>query len=173
MLILSQNKEIKDELSKIQFEMVTRVEKVEAEIENLKVDIGAVKTSQEFQNGRFETQKLIQENIQSNYIKQEKNILRYEKRIMDQEREALDEKLSRNYMENNSRKINLEITGIPAVADEDCKKIIYTLGKLIQVEDEHLNNIDVAHRLTNSNGKIPAIIVKFKSRTDRDKYFEK
>ena len=31
----------------------------------------------------------------------------------------------------------------------------------------------MAHRLTNSNGKIPAIIVKFKSRTDRDKYFER
>ena len=51
---------------------------------------------------------------------------------------------------------------------------IYKLGKLINVEDEHLKNIDVAHRLlTNSTDKIPAIIVKFKSRTDRDKYFEK
>ena len=76
-------------------------------------------------------------------------------------------------MENSSRKLNLEITGIPVVADENCKKLVYTLGKLIQVDDEHLKNIDVAHRLTNSNGKIPAIIVKFKSGTDRDKYFER
>ena len=76
-------------------------------------------------------------------------------------------------MENNSRKLNLEITGIPAVADENCKKLVYTLDKLIQVDDEHLKNIDVAHRLTNSNGEILAIIVKFKSRTDRDKYFER
>ena len=73
MLILSQNKEIKDELSKFQFEMVTRVEEVQTEIENIKLDIGAVKTSQEFQTGQFEIHKFSQENIQSNYIKQEKN----------------------------------------------------------------------------------------------------
>ena len=56
MLILPQHKEIKDEISKFQFEMVKRVEEVEAEIESMKLDIGAVKTSQEFQNGQFETQ---------------------------------------------------------------------------------------------------------------------
>ena len=56
-------------------------------------------------------------------------------------------------MENNSRKINLEITGIPAVTDENCKQII---------EDEHLKNIDVAHRLlTHSTDKIAVIIVKY------------
>ena len=124
MLILTQNQEIKDELSKLKIEMVKRVEEVEAEIEGFKLDIGAIKKSQDFQNGQFQNHKLVQENIQSNHIKLEKNLLIYENRILNLEREALDEKLARNYMENNSRKLNLEITGIPAVADENCKKLV-------------------------------------------------
>ena len=44
---------------------------------------------------------------------------------------------------------------------------------MIRVEDKYLN-IDVAHRLlTNCEERIPAIIVKFICREDRDKFFEK
>ena len=69
--------------------------------------------------------------------------------------------------------MNIEVTGIQTIADENYKQIIYKLGKLIKVQEEHLNNIDVAHRLLTHTNKIPAIIVKFKSRTDRDHFFEK
>ena len=41
------------------------------------------------------------------------------------------------------------------------------------VKEEHLNNIDVAHRLLTHTDKIPAIIVKFKSRTDRQIFRKK
>ena len=59
----------------------------------------------------------------------------------------------------NSRKINIEITGIPVVQNEDCKQIVYKLVKVMNVEEEYLNNIDVAHRLLSvSEEKIPAII---------------
>ena len=44
-------------------------------------------------------------------------------------------------MENNSRKINLEITGIPTVADEDCKKVVYALGKLLFTHHQCLTSL--------------------------------
>ena len=116
---------------------------MEDEIGNIKTDIGCIKKSQKFQSGQFESHKQIQENIQNNYVLHEKKLLLYEYRIMSLEREVLDEKLARNYMENNSRKMNIEVTGIPTTADENCKQIIYKLWKLIKIEEEHLNNIDV------------------------------
>ena len=65
-----------------------------------------------------------------------------------------------------------EKTGIPVGHEENCKVIAKKIGEMMRVEDKYLN-IDVAHRLlTNSEEKIPAIIVKFK-REDRDKFFEK
>ena len=65
-----------------------------------------------------------------------------------------------------------EITGIPVGHEENCKVIAKKIGEMMRVENKYLNI--VAHRLlTNSEEKNPAIIAKFKSREDTDKFFEK
>ena len=172
-LTLDQNSKIKEELAKFKLDICKRVEVVENDIGEMKVDITYVKKSQQFQSEQYDAHSNIQKKIEGCYINYEKTVKILEDRIVDLEKSALDEKLSRNYMENNSRKINIEITGIPVGHEENCKVIAKKIGEMMRVEDKYLN-IDVAHRLlTNSEERIPAIIVKFKSREDRDKFFEK
>ena len=74
-------------------------------------------------------------------------------------------------IENQSRKIMLEINGIPVIKDEEtknrnwCHEKVSQLCKLMDVEDVE-RDIDVAHRLYNNN-----IIVLFKNRTSRDRFY--
>ena len=172
-LILDQNRKIKEELATFKLDISKRVEVVENDIGEMKVDMNYVKKSQQFQSDQYDAHNNIQKKIEGCYINYEKAAKILENKIVELEKSALDEKLSRNYMENNNRKINIEITGIPVVHGENCKDIARKIGEMMLVEHKYLN-IDVAHRLlTNSEDKIPAVIVKFKSREDRDKFFEK
>ena len=74
-------------------------------------------------------------------------------------------------METNSRKINVKISGVPMESNENCGKIIQKLPALVKVENFDKNSIDVTHRLKTDAPRTPAIIVKFTTRTDRDRFF--
>ena len=72
-----------------------------------------------------------------------------------------EETVTRNKNENNNRKMNVEITGIPVTANESCKNIVANVGNLMGL-DVDSNYFDVAHRLFQRNSEhIPAIIARF------------
>ena len=58
--------------------------------------------------------------------------------------------------------------------DENCESIVFKIGKLMGVDDIKYESIDVAHRLmSDSAEKMPPIIARFISLTERDAYFSK
>ena len=78
------------------------------------------------------------------------------------------EKTKSNDQENRNRKMNVEISGIPVKSNENRKTIVKEISNLLST-DLLLSDIDIAHRLTSSNTKIPpAIIARFSTRTARD-----
>lgn len=48
-----------------------------------------------------------------------------------------------------------------------------SLATKIDVLPETVDAVEIVHRLPNREGKVPVIIAKFKSRLDRDKWFQK
>ena len=80
------------------------------------------------------------------------------------------EAVLRDENENNSRKINLEFSGVPKAEGETQEmptKYVEEIMKLIGSENG-LNAIDVAHRKMSG-----AIIARFKTRTQRDEVYDK
>ena len=79
------------------------------------------------------------------------------------EGELKKEKHDRSYMKNNSRKQNVEISGIPMTRRENCKQLVYNLGIKMGHHLLDIGHIDIADRLVagTNNNKIAPIIVKF------------
>lgn len=84
-----------------------------------------------------------------------------------------------NDLEQYSRRDCLEIRGVPQSKDEDTDEIVKKIGDLMDVDLDD-NDISVSHRLsdgfqTRSDGvqikRVPAIIVKFIRRSDRDEFY--
>ena len=84
--------------------------------------------------------------------------------------DATKDRRAHDSLDNNCRKYNLEISGIPGDENEDrdeCKKIAAKVFTLIGSPLTKAN-IDVAHRLKSGG----VIIVRFKSRTDQDAVYK-
>jgi hypothetical protein len=73
-------------------------------------------------------------------------------------------------MEQYSRRDCLEILGIPTIIGENTNKLVKKIGQQIgaHVSDQ---DISISHRLRTSDGRDPAIIVKFSCRDVRDKFY--
>ena len=68
--------------------------------------------------------------------------------------------------------MNVEISGIPLLKNEDCKKIVADIGFAMGLSKISIKDIDVAHRLfQNKEDHTLSIIARFYSRTDRDHFF--
>ena len=115
-----------------------------------------------------------QQTIVKNHKKLETNCSCLHEKVKMLQKDLNHEKYVRNNLENNSRKLNVEITGIPVLPDENCKSIVFKIGKLMGVDDIKYKSIDVSHRLmSDSAEKIPPINARFISRTERDAYYSK
>ena len=78
-----------------------------------------------------------------------------------------------NSQENRNRKWCVEINGIPYTHNEKCIDIVGKIGNLMEMEEFNVNQVDITHRNKNNPNATtpPTIIVLFKSRSDRDYFF--
>ena len=167
--ILSQNTEIKSDLATLKLNF----DSLSTELSNCKRDINSLKITCDFQSVQFENHKKQQDNIILANSKINDEIALLNRHIKSLEKRLREEKIIRNNNENNNRKINLGISGIPVLSEENLYETITKIGDLIGIPNCR-DTIDVAHRLfTKSTTAIPSIIVRFKCRTDRDIFFSK
>ena len=98
-------------------------------------------------------------------------IEKYVARIEDLEKKLEEEMLIRNKNENNNRKLNVEISGVPVTKGENCKQIVANIGGLMGLSYS-CNDFDIVHRLSQKDqNHAPNIIVRFYNRTDRDTFY--
>ena len=151
-------------------EILLTVRQIRSDFSALSVRVNDIEQAVEFNGAeiaqlRAENEKLRDENsnIKTRVAKIEENL---ENVCITVKREAV----LRDENENNSRKINLEFSGVPKAEGETQEmptKYVEEIMKLIGSENG-LNAIDVAHRKMSG-----AIIARFKTRTQRDEVFDK
>ena len=96
-----------------------------------------------------------------------KSINNLVKKIQDHLKEEI---IKRDELEAYGRRTCVELVGIPSTENEDCQQLAMALAKVMKLDVFSIDEIDVAHRVS---PKINAnVIVKFKSRTVRDFYFQ-
>ena len=85
-----------------------------------------------------------------------------------------------NDLEQYSRRDCLEIRGIPQSQEDDTDEIVKKVGELIDV-DLNFEDISVSHMLSDGTHtridcvhvkRVPAIIVKFTKRSDRNNFYQ-
>ena len=167
--IATQTNEIKKEITNIKVDF----QKIREDVNKCKEDMKSISKSHEFLASQFDTHKKQQDSV----IKSHAELINHQnylvERINTLEKKLSEEIVNRSHGENNSRKMNVELSGIPITHNEDCKEIIAKIGREMGLNITR-NNIDVAHRLfKKDNNHIPIIIARFYSRTERDAYFFK
>ena len=152
--IVTQNNIISNELKGFKLHIQAEVTGIKGNIPSIHKEISDVIDSQQFHLNQFESQKVVQEYIITHHSKLETGNQMLLDKISALEGELKKEKHDRNYMENNSRKQNVEISGIPMTRGENCKQLVYKLGIKMGHHLLDIGRIDVAHRLmagTNNN----------------------
>ena len=113
-----------------------------------------VEKSQEFLSNQYDNHSKVQKYIQSSCVAIEKSHDHLRMKLISLEKALALEKIKSNDQENRNRKMNVEISGIPVKSNENCKTIVKEISNFLST-DLLLSDIDVAHRLTSSNTKIP------------------
>lgn len=75
-------------------------------------------------------------------------------------------------IEQYSRNRNVEVKGIPEIANEKLPDILKRLGDVVS-EDISEADIDACHRVPRKDGGCANVVVQFRSRTKRDAFIEK
>ena len=145
----------------------TAVENLTQKVEALDVKVNKLEKRVDSVQGQNEEQSTTMDNlIKANGALMERMV------ALERKNDALERKLDvetakREALETNGRQINLEISGIPKVDNEDCKALV---GKVMTLVGSHspLGLIDVAHRKMNGE-----MIVKFRAKEERNEFYER
>lgn len=111
-------------------------------------------------------------------ITQEKLTKELTKRVEELENESPSRDLTQikqdiDNLEYRSRRLNLEIHGIPASENEDLMAKVNEIAMKLQVPTVTRNDITNVHRLRAKVGKTPGVIVRFQNQEMRDKWLSK
>lgn len=162
------------ELAKFREEMRKEMLEFKSAIEReLRKEIRDLKSSVSFLNE--EVEKLKGENID---LTRDNKSLRSINEKLTTECESLRKQMSHQDQritasEQYSRKCNLEIKGIPKLANEDLPSTLHEIGALLNVPILK-DDVEKCHRVPAKNAtSIPNIVVQFKSRSKRDSVLQK
>lgn len=75
-----------------------------------------------------------------------------------------------NQLEQYGRRLNLEIHGIPVRPNEDVLALVNEVGASLQLDEITEREIEGIHRLPVRSGKVPPIIVRFTSKSTKDRW---
>ena len=157
--------------------MESKISKILLTVRQIKSDFSALSVkvndieqavdynSAEIAQLRAENEKLKDENSQ---IKT--RVAKFEENLENVSLTVKREAVLRDENENNSRKINLEFSGVPKAEGETREKPMQFVEEIMKLigSENNVNTIDVAHRKMSG-----AIIARFKTRTQRDEVFDK
>lgn len=172
--------ELKAEFAKLKDEMRVELkehrEALERQMRNdfreLKVEQQALAQSLEFAHGNIADLKkqLNDETTKNVKLASENEALQSKNAALERTLQDLEMRLV--YMEQYSRKSNLEIQGVIRKDDESITEIISKVGSAISepIDD---TDIEACHRVPTRNADRSHIIVQFKSRTKRDTVLKK
>lgn len=155
------------ELAKVLQEMSTRMES----LGRLELDIGSVKESIKCVRDTFDG---IQRSLET--VCSDLKELRSDHEVLKKENKKLKEELAATKAEvielkQYSRLSNLEIKGIPFVANEKLEEHVQTLTAKLGISVEK-SEIDLIHRVPSKDKAKPNILIKFVSRSSRNKVLQ-
>lgn len=142
------------------------------EIRELRTDIREMKSSMDFINAEFEgiKRKLESGATVDNELKKENEELKA--RCLALEKEMKTSQMSIVQCEQHSRAYNLEIKGVPVIANENLNETLRQLGEAIG-EPIDTADVEICHRVrTRERGK-QNIVVQFMRREKRDRVLAK
>lgn len=116
--------------------------------------------------------------ILNRQAKQEKDICSLNKRVGKLETVCASAEIQHlratvNDLEFRSRKLNIEVHGIPVAPNEDLLCKLNEVAKSVNLPELTVNDIDAIHRLPTRPNKTPGIIVRFFRQSTRDTWLEK
>lgn len=153
------------ELTKILIEMFSTIMGAMKEI---KTSVSGFEASMKFHSESFDEFKAELKSVRQELSEVKKRSVEGEKERQRLNKELRDAKKEMVDLKQYSRRNNLELKGIPLTEKEDLDLTLKKVAKCLNVELSD-NDVDVVHRVPTKGGGLPNIIVKFNSRTTRDK----
>lgn len=138
---------------------------------NLPQQVEDVKASIQLMSQKYD-------DILSRQVSQEKELTSLKKKVSKLEENANPSdiqqlKASVNDLEWRSRKLNVEVHGIPVTDNENLITKLNEVAKLVSLSELSATDVEAVHRLPSRQGKVPGIIVRFSQLSLRDRWIEK
>lgn len=116
--------------------------------------------------------------ILSRQVAQEKELTSLKKKVSKLEENANPSdiqqlKASVNDLEWRSRKLNVEVHGIPVTDNENLIAKLNEVAKSVSLSELSATDVEAVHRLPSRQGKVPGIIVQFSQLSLQDRWIEK
>lgn len=151
--------------------MLVTINKKLDDLLSLKETVNAIERSMQLISDKYD-------DLLKNVHQQEKNIKELNvrvKKIEETETKIQLDKLTRevNELEWHSRKMNIEVHGIPITQSENLFLEINQVAKKLDVPELVEGDVIALHRLPSKPDKLPGIIVRFAAQKTRDAWIEK
>lgn len=134
----------------------------------IRTELGGIRTSIGFINDGFEESKKDIERYRGELVEVKAEAAQCRKTNEQLKRELDQAKKEIIGLKQYSRNMNLEIQGLPVAADEDLGKTVEDIAKCLGTSVTE-GDIDIVHRMPSKDKDKPNVLVKFVSRTAREK----
>lgn len=150
-------------------ELKDEVKQLQSSNTAIQTELTSVRTGMDFMNENFEEFKTEVQTLRKELDDAKKLGLECQKENRILSKELAETKKQLIELKQYSRNNNLELKGIPVADSEDLNKVVETVASCLSTElPSHA--IEVAHRVATKAKGPPNVIVRFASRTNRDKF---
>lgn len=151
----------------------TKQEKVKEILEQQNKTIGGVEAAVKFLSEKFDE-------VSKTLAVQEKTIAELSSQVCNLEgqmkikdKEIKQIRTALNESELYSRRKNVEVHGVPVTDKENLMGILEEIAEKLEVPTPTVDSVEAVHRLKCKEGKIPAILVRFRDRKVSDTWTAK
>lgn len=138
---------------------------------SVKDTVEGIKEAVSFLSDQYDTLLVDIRRYESEVTQMQEKVSTLETEITSQAKEIKDLHVKINVGEQYSRRLNLEIQGIPFTPGEDLCKVLLEVAQKSNIEYCRAD-VQVAHRLPTRSDRTPAILVRFASINAKDKWIK-
>lgn len=146
----------------------THVEKVNPLNNAIKAELASLRASVNFTSESFDELKTEIKSLRKDLNDAKNRNLEFQKENAQIKKELCDTRKQLIDLQQYSRRNNIELKGIPFAENEDLEKVVEKIADCLRVELTS-QDLDVVHRVPTKTNNVPNIVVKFVSRSKRDK----
>lgn len=161
------------EMSKMLATALSRLESLEKKVDRQCTTTEAIEKSMELLASKYDELLVKNAEHEKQIDSLNKESAELSRKLAEKDAEITQLKATVDNVEQYSRRKNVEIHGVAQLPEEDLYQVLVDLSRKLEIKAPEKQSVEAIHRLKAKQDKIPAIIVRFRDRDERDLWLSK